>query len=776
MPLLRNKFQPYFPDPDSPNRYQCGNEQYCWPVQVGDRILTQFYQTPCNDNEVLDPEFDDYTAGADIIVNGDFIGSAAGWTLAGGWAWVAGDKVQHTTTFTGTLSQVGSGFTQCTFYRIQVDITRTAGEVRIVLGTGVNAVYSDWFDTTDVHTFEAFYLDGVTDQIAIEPSSTFDGYVNEVTAVPLTWSKWNPNCSWFLMNNKACWRDGGTLQLDEIVANYINGGTYYKVEIFVENLISSLSMNISDITVNLSNGLNTFYVTPTVNGVLTINVPFDQSDTVCISDLKVYALKNDYTLELINSNGVAYDVSNAINYYNEFVTVDLNINDYELADDCYTLKIYDYCVVTSDNLVFNPDFALGYTNWTRNNGPAQYSVLGNQLTFKFSPFTQGFTDYVTNGDFSSGAAWTINAGWNIVGGKAVHTPGNIGTLFQTMTLPTPPLNVNYAYYVGFTVTNWTAGTINLKLGTAVNGTTYTWKGNDTFIQVYVPRQAGSVDIVFTPSSTFDGEIDDVAVVLTSAHSQFPIITNAAQPLFSPGTYQTEWEIVSSSDANISVRFNLQGALPQTPYQSIPAIHSFTQSYSLNGGNVVGVANFGKTSVDYIQVNYVVGDITVDNISVIKIEPFEATYTSECINYSSAEIPRSKMIIGYCDQNALGFDFENTGFKIMHRAEIRSLNPTYPSTSQIMKTGRGNDRFVYGELQKYWQVTTDFASETFHDTMAAILVCDHLEMGDTEGVTTEYSSSGEEYAPEWNGEGAYTLAVASFQVRVKEKGQVFNRHI
>jgi hypothetical protein len=169
-------------------------------------------------------------------------------------------------------------------------------------------------------------------------------------------------------------------------------------------------------------------------------------------------------------------------------------------------------------------------------------------------------------------------------------------------------------------------------------------------------------------------------------------------------------------------------------------------------------------------------MTLDNMSLKKLEPFEATFASECLNYQSSPIPRTKMIIGYCDQNALGFDFENTGFKLMHRAEIRSLNPNYPSTSQIMKTGRGNDRFVYGELQKYWQVSTDFASETFHDTMAAILICDHLEMGDTEGTTIEYSPTGDEYSPEWNAEGAYSLATVSFQVRVKEKGQVFNRHI
>jgi len=776
MPLLRNKFQPYFPDPDSPNRYQCGSERYCWPVSIGDRVMTQFYQTPCNESEITDPEFDDYTVGANIIVNPSFTGSATGWTLGAGWTWVAGDKVQHTTTFTNPLYQTLSGFTDCEVYRITIDITRTAGSVKVVLGTGVYETQSQDLDETGSYTFDLYYLDPVVDQIEIIPTSDFAGTVNSVEAKRLTWTYWDPQCSWYLDNGKACWRDGATNSLIELVPNYILQNKYYKFEIFVEGLISSLQIYISDILVNVSNGANTFYVTPTVDGVIQIDPPFDQSDTVCISDLKIYELKKDYLLELVSSNGTEYDVSESIEYYNEFVTIDLDINSYELADDCYTLNMYDQCIVTSDNLLTNPDFALGFTDWVKNNSASQYAIVADQLEMTFDPFGIGDTDYITNGDFSSGAAWTINAGWTIAGGKAVHTPGNTGTMFQTLSLPAPPLPaLGFNYYIGFTVSNWTAGTISVKLGNAAGTTSYTWKGNDRFIQFYNPKASGTIDIIFTPSSNFDGEIDDVKMVKTN-HSGIALLYHATTPTITPGTYQSEWEIISSTDANISAKAYLNGSSPTPSYQSATGVYSATQSYALTGGTFYILVNWGKTSVDYIQVNYVEGSMTLDNMSLKKVEPFEATFASECLNYQSSPIPRTKMIIGYCDQNALGFDFENTGFKLMHRAEIRSLNPNYPSTSQIMKTGRGNDRFVYGELQKYWQVTTDFASETFHDTMAAILICDHLEIGDTEGTTIEYSPTGDEYSPEWNAEGAYSLATVSFQVRVKEKGQVFNRHI
>ncbi len=236
----------------------------------------------------------------------------------------------------------------------------------------------------------------------------------------------------------------------------------------------------------------------------------------CITGLAIYKLRNDYNAELIDSNGTEYDVSDAFSYYQDYVTLGFSFDDYELADGCYTLNVYDQCIVTSDNLLTNPDFALGFTDWVKNNSPSQYAIVADQLEMTFDPFGIGDTDYITNGDFSSGAAWTINAGWTIAGGKAVHTPGNTGTMFQTLSLPAPPLpTLGFNYYIGFTVSNWTAGTISVKLGNAAGTTSYTWKGNDRFIQFYNPKASGTIDIIFTPSSNFDGEIDDVKMVKTN---------------------------------------------------------------------------------------------------------------------------------------------------------------------------------------------------------------------------------------------------------------------
>jgi hypothetical protein len=205
-------------------------------------------------------------------------------------------------------------------------------------------------------------------------------------------------------------------------------------------------------------------------------------------------------------------------------------------------------------------------------------------------------------------------------------------------------------------------------------------------------------------------------------------------------------------------------------------YSKSQSYALTGGKSWIIANFSKTSPNYVQTNYVEGDITVDNIVIYKTEPFDATYTSECLQYNSNGFARTKMIVGWCDQSALGFEFQNTGFKLQQRAEVRSINPNYPKSTTIMKMGTGNARIAYSEVEKYWQLHTGFASETFHDTMAAIISCDHFQIGDTEGEGIEYIAEAEDYTPNWQGDGTYSLATAVINLRVKEKGQLFNRHI
>jgi len=780
MPLLRNKFQPYFPDPDAPNNYQCGSEQYCHPVTVGDTVWSQFYQTPCNDSEVADPEFDDYTLGSELVTNGDFnVNPAATWTYDPEWTWDAGNTEMDCLNGSGAiLVQSALTLVAGRVYRISFDTTITNGEFVVLFGYGDPLqTQTPAVTTSGSYEFDLQFNATGFETITFYTANNFTGSVTNVSIKEINFADWDYNDSWILSDGQACHIVGQTGDLKEIVANYIDAGAYYKVSFNVSGRTDgSLTVKVSDVstTAVITNGTFTFWLTPTLPGTITIEATstFDG----CISGISLYKLRNDYSAELIDLNGTNYDVSDAFSYYQDYVTLGFSFDDYELADGCHTLNVYDQCIVTSDNLITNGDFANGFTDWVKNNVGSQYSIVADQLVLTFNPFGIGLTDYITNGDFSGGATgWTLGAGWSIVSNKARHTAGNTATLSQTMTMPAPPLPaLAYNYYVGFTISNWTTGTVTVKLGSDPTGTTYTWKGNDRFVQFYNAKQSGSVDITFTPSSTFDGDIDDIKVVPTG-HSAFVLLYHTGILTLTPGTYQTEWEIIGSTAVGSSVKAYMNGT-PSPAYQSAAGTYSYTQTYNLNGGSYYILANFGKTDPNYIQVNYVEGSITVDNVSLTKIEPFDATYASECLQYNSNGFAKTKMLVGYCDQPSFGFEFANTGFRLQQRAEIRSIAPTYPKATTVMKSGTGNARVAYSEVEKYWQLHTGFASETFHDAMVAIISCDHFQIGDTEDVGVEYVAEAEDYSPNWQTDGSYSLATAVVNLRIKEKGQQFNRHI
>jgi len=781
MPLLQNKHQPFFPDPDSPNNFNCGTERYCHPFNGDDTFMTQFYQTPCNDNEIQDPEFDDITLDPNIVLNGTFTTNPTEWTLGTGVTWDnVNFRISVSASTGNNLKQGLLPLVLNQFYKISFQITRTSGNVVVSLG------YIDPLATTSAPFEESGSYSVVLPFYAVGEENinfvfdNFSGWVDNVTIEPINYDYWNPNGGWLLQDGFACHIDGQSGDLEDLTPTYINANGYYVGSVTVTDYVQgSVQLYIANILAGTisANGTYTYYKTPTLNGAIKFT---PSSDFIgCLSNPSIYELRNDYTGVIINSNGDEFDISEYFEYYNEFVTLKFDfasVGNYELGTGCYSVKVYDQCIISSDNLIRNGDFVDGFAYWTLNNGASRYAIISNQLEFNFNPFGIGATDYVTNGDFSSGSAWTINAGWSIVGGKAVHTPGNTGTLFQTLTLPTPPPPlVAYNYHLIFTVTNWTAGTINVKLGTSPTGTSYTWKGNDTFLQFYKPNQSGSVDLVFTPSSNFDGEIDNVKCVLKT-ETEYPFITQTGIANALPGTYQVEWEIITSSDPNIQVKAFLNNALPSTPYQSSVGVHSYTQTYNLNGGTFTILPFFGKNSIDYSQINYIPGTIRVDNISLEKIEPFEATYQSECLSYNENGWDKTKMIVAYCDQPSFGFEFANTGYKLQQRCLLRSINPNYPKEKTIQKMGNGDARVVYSEIEKFWELHTDFASETFHDCLSVQVDCDHFGIGDTQSNFKEYIAEAESYQPNWNGDGAYSLATAVINLRVKDKGQLFNRHI
>lgn len=107
-------------------------------------------------------------------------------------------------------------------------------------------------------------------------------------------------------------------------------------------------------------------------------------------------------------------------------------------------------------------------------------------------------DVIINGDFATDTIWTKGANWTISGGNATHAAGATADLSQNNII-----GAARTYELTFTVSGRTAGTITPKLGTTAGTARST---NATFVETIA---SNGTDLVFTPTSDFDGNIDDV---------------------------------------------------------------------------------------------------------------------------------------------------------------------------------------------------------------------------------------------------------------------------
>lgn len=126
------------------------------------------------------------------------------------------------------------------------------------------------------------------------------------------------------------------------------------------------------------------------------------------------------------------------------------------------------------------------------------------------------SELVTNGDFASDITnWTVGDGgaewsWDATG-KAQHNTGNTSTFYQGISVTN-----GQTYHVEFTTSSRTAGTLVLTFGAMLGSRSAT--GNTTYKQSFEAVSTGSVNLTFTPTTNWDGDIDDVTVKLISGTS------------------------------------------------------------------------------------------------------------------------------------------------------------------------------------------------------------------------------------------------------------------
>lgn len=792
MPLLKNTFQPFFPDPDSPMPKSC-NGEYCNLVANGDIFSQEWYQTPCAGNLACDPEFEDFALGAELIAEGGFPCPATAWTYGTNWSCVGNVASYSGLSSSPTLSQSGIGLVAGNLYQITFDLEIGIGGTILTLGSGAGATGAAPFMEAGSQSVILFYND-TDDLISFAPASVGNTItIDNVSVKQLTMDCWSGDYWTFDSDSgTACKTETGvSANLINGTTDYITLGDYYQVEItvdgygggsgqlYIDDGTDSTATNVQ--AAITANGTYTYWITAGQDGV----IGFDPNDDFvgCVAAPTIRRLRNDFTFELINDNGAgdSIDISYLATYTENRINLDVDFGALLEAGTidygCFKIYAYDACLVSGDDLVQDGDFAAGnFTDWVRNSPTYQYQMIGGELQFIFDPMNDG-PDLVTNGDFSGGATgWTGSPSWTITAAGATHVPGNTTPLSQSITIATPavpPLQLFTWWQIR--IIGRTAGSVTVSVSNVTGSATTV---DNTYTNVFVPTIGGGpVTLAITPTSTFDGTIELVQVIQTSNSWNNPVASNPINPDVVDGNYQLSYDITAISGttantigASASIRYPLLG----NTYDRTVASHSHTQDYT-PGSTIIEIQ--GSFSLNG---NFYPGTVNVDNYVVIRIEPFEATYLSECINFQETH-PNTTLVTGWCDRDALGstfldaLGFLTTGYRLQMRIECRSYAADMDIEANLAKFSDGNSAIKYAQYEKFWQFVTGYMSEPALIALGGMAYCDHFTIGELGETATEYTVVVERFTPAWNQNGSYDLAPALLTIRKKIGGMKFNRH-
>lgn len=782
MPLLKTKHQPYFPDPDSPANYQCGTEQYCHPLTPDDTIRTQFYQTPCAGNQVTDPNFEAVTMGAELITNGTFAANANGWESAGNplptgeWAWDASQRVKKSSgVSTDSLYQDLTGLLSLNEnYKISFDLDMNIRYIQVVFD---GVTYGGPYEYMNTQSIEIGHMfTGALEQIEFLPSYALSTiYLDNISVRQVTFDYWTHNGSWMISNGAACHIGGTTGLLIQNVADYILAGEYWTVTITVTGWTTGTCdvYLATDLCGTIAgNGTFTYYAGVAADGVLSFDPSSDFDG--CLSAPATYKLRSDFLFSLVTADGsTSYNISSHADYYHEYITLNYPMSSEDRDYGCYYLESIDSCLTSGDVIMEHGRFSGGGEGWSVWANPQEVDFSADEATFIHDPLT-ALTNQLTNEDFATGdfTGWTAGANWAVVGNAAVHTPGSTATLKQSVTIAPYTLPAQYWYRV--VIAGRTAGSVTISFGNFTSQA-YDFNGTITYLSNGTP--AGATDFTITPSSDFDGSVDDLFFdgSATNNWSGSPQIVDDANTLITEANYELSFDIISNTDdTQIFIAGSIQGATQNLDWKSTVGTHTIAlPNYTPGAQRVYFKVVYKDPSGPLGLQNTYPGAIIIDNVELRAVEPFEATYISECLNYQATH-HNTKLLTAYCDQNAFGMEFENTGYKLTQRAVVRSYAPSHNKEKQVAKYGTGNAAVVYAGDEKYWQLHTAFASETFHDALSVMIDCDHFHVGDNEEAK-EYIAEVDDYNPQWIATGQYSLAPAVINIRVKEEGQTFNRH-
>lgn len=212
-------------------------------------------------------------------------------------------------------------------------------------------------------------------------------------------------------------------------------------------------------------------------------------------------------------------------------------------------------------------------------------------------------DYVIqNGTFTGAeTGWTLGTGWAYSSNNVLHSAGNTATLSQTLL----PVTQKCPYRVTFDIGGRTAGTVTVSLG---GGTASAARSTSGTYEEVITCGTTDYTLAFTPSTDFDGTIDNVICTALIPRADESLAT------FGGGVrmyYVLDGSLTNGTGATTTIvqYTNQAGATGRTNGATINQLISDVQSHLPHSGTGAGkfgpfiplqAGDYGIRSIDRVQ--------------------------------------------------------------------------------------------------------------------------------------------------------------------------------
>lgn len=818
MPLNIIPYQPLYLNDRPTDCFGC-EDDYCIPFQPGDPVHAQYQQTPCHPSIACDGDFSSIGGGSEVLpdgdfnelgaeelINGTFTGNATGWALGTGWAYNA-NNVRKTAGTASSISQLFAiPLVQYAIYRVEFTISnRTAGAVtpRFVLMATTDNGTAASTNTTHVQYIKT---SNAMEQFGLTADAAFDGDIDTVSVkrIAASWDfsgdeldGWGMDASGFAqtihLGAYGIQGGGGTTTALNCL-NTITPNTNYTVTVEIEDgqglVAFGVGSNFSQyftltggpqtISFVILSGLGTtFLVTPSATTDTEMKISeisvIEEDDNCWTFDGGQWSLTGGAICKTPGASDTLINSATLLSgeYYQIKVTVENR-----------TQGFVQFSVNGQPLIIAQPNVIIAQSNntfvmYVTPTADSQLSIFASALFDGCISNVQIFTlrkDYVfelrdLNGKGNDGDLIAIISDHDGQAFNFVRYFQDYITLVFTFDDPTfldiLDRPIEYGCYNIYAYDDCEVQYEELiGDGEFINPENVYWWDQQAAHPATEIITGGRIEFDLAAPNAIDQQSTIVNNYLGSGPSfqnNVPGIPVGAH------NYRLEWDIISSDDTNIkmTVKFGLQR--PIIDELSTVGSHSITLSFD---------PEYTTPARHWLSLRAVwpagtSGTVIVDNVSAHRIEPFDATYISQCIKYAES-FPCTKYVKAYADANQMDFEFENTGFFLGQRLYLRAINPDYPEDQSDYLYSEGTRAKNFFQTQKNFVMLTGLIPEWTHDSLRVQRGMQHFQIGEPLETFTEYFAF-EGYKPSWQGNGQFELAPVRFEIAIKDRDAKFFRN-